>query len=190
MMCSTCFTSDYPFNNENIIKIENKKLNIKIPIFMEHFTKKDKGIKGIIITPTSEENEHKLTLIWEDEYHPFFLTDWIYRIYRKIKYKRVYDEQQLTILCDSIGNVIEISSHNWGKDNEKWNVCVATHISDSYSTNECERESLTNQPKIYVNTWNHMFGISPTNTSSSFEYEKQNTISIYCDKTNLNYYTD
>ena len=183
-MCDCCFKPN--FDKTELIQLNRKDLNIQLPIFGEVITNSDKGIQYVVLSKEdTKPGEILIDIYWEDEWHPCFLFDWVYRLVRKCKYSRTYDHQSIRIYVTDEKKIYKCYSSNWADDGSSYNVCIAKHRCFTYPL--VDFELINGDPVVYISTWNHMYSKEPLDP---IEYDKNNVYPIYCKNTDVEYFTD
>ncbi|MFO7882712.1 MAG: hypothetical protein R6U52_09270 [Kosmotogaceae bacterium] len=117
---------------------------------------------GIIEVFYERENDSKLsiTVVFKDEDHPCCLVDTLYDAYRFFKYGRVEDIETFYLLLEKNGSVSGVEFPGVFSGNHKFEDTKDLHGSASFTSDEIT--FIDERPVIYVNTWNHMFGVEPS----------------------------
>lgn len=97
----------------------------------------------------------ELSLVFQDERHPSFWKDPIYRIYRSFKYGRVKDIESLRLQFLESGELSTIHLKNVYAGDQIFASDPVEHYDAVLKPDQIVREQ--KRPVLYVNTWNHMF---------------------------------
>ena len=134
--------------------------DIILPVFsMSEYDLKN-GIIDVFIQEQKDGSKLSVTVVFKDEDHPCFLLDPLYDIYRFFRYGRVADIETFFFHLNPDGSI---------KALEFPGVFAGDHsfrdTKDLHGTAILMAEELIfidGRPLIYVNTWNHMFGVRPS----------------------------
>ncbi len=111
----------------------------------------------------------ELTFVFADEDHPDPTLDYSYDIVRLAQHGRIEDIETFYIYTDSNGNPtwLYLCYNGTGTHSrdQTFNVWFPNHYCDWVPASEFDW--VNNRPKVYINTWNHLFGEYDTNTDLS-----------------------
>lgn len=111
----------------------------------------------------------KLTIWWPREIHPICCVHWVYLWARMLCcYGRSQDNQSITIhyADEQMQQIVSMSSWNWGHE-QKWSELIPKHYGGTYEIEAFQDKYMDGRPVVYVNTWNHCFGVKDTNPDMS-----------------------
>jgi hypothetical protein len=164
---SCCCKNSSKINPDNLIIS-----NITIPIIISQpFIDRSNLLFSLIDTKAYNKAMNgenilvKITLVWNDEYHPNCVADLFYRLFRRYKYKRVQDVQSLYLRYNN-REIISVEGHNFTEDDSyTFNTTQSlVHSSHRYYINQLLRD-VRNNHYIFISTWNHIFSKYDNNKS-------------------------
>jgi hypothetical protein len=99
---------------------------------------------------------YEISVVFKDEDHPFFLADWCYDIYRRMKYKRKMDVETFSVLCGMNDSVIALDLKGVYSGPQDFNQGIVKHGDMLYLDMESDIQ-------VFVNTRNHLFSLKDNN---------------------------
>lgn len=136
------------------------RFEIKLPVFsMPEFDSRNGIIE--VFTDFSEQNLLlEVTVVFADEDHPCALLDFLYDAYRFFRYGRVEDIETFYVRYNSDGQIIVIDFPGVFSGDHSF-----TDTKDLHGSAVLMIQFITfleDRPIVFVNTWNHMFGVMPS----------------------------
>jgi len=144
---------------ESLADPANSDLRTKLPLFVIPQADIDagNGIQAAFVKIRSSK-EWDLTVIFHDEDHPSFIIDFLYDQFRaRGKYHRQADVETMKLFFDDQGNLAEIDFTNVYSKEQLFYEKDIVHYDARISADKFSRDSKSDRPVIYINTWNHMF---------------------------------
>jgi hypothetical protein len=100
---------------------------------------------------------YEISVVFSDEDQPFFLWDWFYDGYRRLHYKRKKDIETFTVICDRKDSVVAVDLRDVYSGTQDLRTGIVKHYDTAFSF------PATGTLTLYVNTWNHLFGLCDNN---------------------------
>lgn len=147
------------------------KNQIPLPVFSTPIFDQKNGIIEVFYKKL-DSSKISITVVFKDEDHPCFLVDILYDVYRYFKYGRVADIETFNLYLDSSGHIKTVEFPGVFSASHKFKDTKDLHGSAQFAANKLS--FIDERPVIYVNTWNHMFGIEP-----SFDKTKEKLLFDY-----------
>ncbi len=149
-------------NFREVAKRPPKGFTVKaLPVFMipEVDIKNGNDIVSVFIY-REDSKTLSVTVVFQDEDHPSWITDRLYDIYRRFKYKRKMDVETFKLLFADKSDMISalpVSISFPGTYSES-QVFFTRNVKHYSKTVTLDRFTMIGErPVIYVNTWNHLF---------------------------------
>ncbi len=131
--------------------------SIVLPIFsIPRFDLKNEIVE-VFYNKTEKNSKLEITVVFKDEDHPCFLADILYDLYRYFKYGRIKDIETFFLHYSYDESLKGIEFPGVYAGDHRFSDTKDLHGSAYFQANEVE--FINGRPIIYINTWNHMFGI-------------------------------
>ncbi|OAA30996.1 hypothetical protein AT15_08450 [Kosmotoga arenicorallina S304] len=141
-----------------ILGVANDK--IPLPVFSSPDFDLKNGIVEVFYEKQNDELKLSITVVFRDEDFPCFLVNIAYDVYRYFKYGRVEDIETFYLNLYPDGTVKGVEFPGVFSANHKFKDTKDLHGSAKFTADEMD--FINGRPVIYINTWNHMFGIKPS----------------------------
>lgn len=133
---------------------------ITLPIFSIPVFDQENGLIEVFHEVEEYKTRISVTVVFKDEDHPWCLVDNLYDAYRYFKYGRVEDIETFYLLLNDDGSIKGVEFPGVFSGSHKFEDTKDLHGSAVFESGEIS--FIYGRPIIYVNTWNHMFGINPS----------------------------
>ena len=148
------------------------RFEIPLPVFSMPQSDSKNGIVEVL-TDLSEENMNlEITVVFTDEDYPCPVINFLYDIYRYFKYGRIEDIESFYIRFDSDGKIIALDFPGVFAADHAFHDTKNLHGSAVLMPDVIT--FVDGRPLIFINTWNHMFGVIP-----SFDRANETLLSDY-----------
>jgi len=136
------------------------RLEIPLPIFSMPQSDSKNGIAEVFTDFSEEDLTLQVTVVFTDEDYPCPVIDFLYDVYRYLRYGRTEDIETFYIRFDSGGKIIALDFPGVFAGNHAFEDTKNLHGSAVLMPNVIT--FVDERPLIFVNTWNHMFGVVPS----------------------------
>ncbi|EMJ96820.1 surface adhesion protein Lsa23 [Leptospira alstonii] len=114
-------------------------------------------------TPSGKKIE--LSLVFQDERHPSFWKDEVYRIYRGFKYGRHKDIESIRLHFSETGELSTVHLKNVYSGEQRFAEDPVRHFDSVLKSEQLMKEE--RKPVLFINTWNHMLSEKDLNPELS-----------------------
>ncbi|AKI97276.1 hypothetical protein [Kosmotoga pacifica] len=140
---------------------------VPLPIFSVPDFDQRNGIIEVFYEVLENNSTISVTVVFRDEDYPCFLANILYDVYRYFRYGRIVDIETFYLHLSAEGTVTVVEFPGVFSGDHTFKDTKNLHGSASFTATEIT--FIDGRPLIYVNTWNHMFGVR---ASFDKKYEK------------------
>jgi hypothetical protein len=123
------------------------------------------GVKKVYMSIDEEKQLIEVTVVFGDEIRPDCVTNCMYGSMRRVLFGRYEDVETFFIKLDGNSNISSVSFDGTYAGNQEWFTSVPKHGSEEVGMDLFDKHQDTKRPVIWINTWNHMF--AETNSNST-----------------------
>lgn len=131
-----------------------------LPVFSVPESDSNNGIIEVFTSLSERDLSLEVTVVFSDEDYPCLIMDFFYDIYRFFRYGRVEDIETFYIRFDSEGEIIAVDFPGVFSEEHAFDDTKNLHASGVLMPNSIT--CIDGRPLIFINTWNHMFGVIPS----------------------------
>ncbi|MBN2220345.1 MAG: hypothetical protein JW697_08725 [Kosmotogaceae bacterium] len=136
------------------------RFEIPLPVFSMPQSDSKNGIAEVFTDFSEEDLTLQVTVVFIDEDYPCLIIDFLYDVYRYFRYGRIEDIETFYIMFDSDGKITAIDFPGVFASDHAFDDTKNLHGSAVLMPNLIT--FVDERPLIFVNTWNHMFGVIPS----------------------------